>query len=165
MTEADHNRTNDVRFQAVLVPHRSLPRRGYALLIGGLAVGLGAIGLGFWSLGAWPVAGFCGLEILLVWGAFELNYRAGRVVEVIRLDDTQLHVQRVQPSGRSMSWTFDPGWVRVEIEETDDRTILQLAMHGRRTRLGGFLTDDERSSLGDALCTALVRWRSAPDAG
>ena len=116
------------------------------------------------SFSAWPVAGFCGLEVLLVWGAFELNYRSGRIVEVIRLDDTQLHVRRIQPSGRSMVWTFDPGWVRVELDEAEDRNILQLAMHGRRTRLGSFLTDDERSSLADALRTALVRWRSAPDA-
>ena len=82
-------------FDARLMPHRSLPRWGFHLLMASIAVTFAIIGLTFWSLGAWPVAGFCGLEVVLVWGAFELNYRAGRAHETVRLDGRTLVVTKV----------------------------------------------------------------------
>jgi uncharacterized membrane protein len=152
-----------VAFDAVLVPHRSLPRWGFILLIGSLAAALAAVGLSFWSLGAWPVAGFCGLEGFLVWGAFELNYRSGRRLETIRLDDATLRIDRIAPNGHTRHWTFEPGWVRVALEqENSDNNRLVLSSHGRRLQIGTFLTDDERLDLADALNAALLRWRSAP---
>jgi uncharacterized membrane protein len=152
-----------VAFDAVLVPHRSLPRWGFILLIVSFAIALAAIGLSFWSLGAWPVAGFCGLEAFLVWGAFELNYRSGRRLETVRLDDAALRIDRIAPNGRSRYWTFEPGWVRITVEQEHDQSNrLVLSSHGRRLQIGAFLTDDERGNLADALNTALVRWRSAP---
>ena len=155
---------DSVHFDAILMPHRSLPRWGYALLIGGLAGALGLIGLAFWGLGAWPVSGFCGLEVVLVWGAFELNYRSGRVFETLCLDDRILHIARVQPSGRTATWTFEPGWVRVAVVPFGhDHNRLVVASHGKRVHIGAFLSDEERSDLADALNGALIRWRSAPD--
>src|SRR3546814_5288173 len=67
-----------VFFDAVLLPHRSLGPRGFRILM--LVAGGGAcvIGTSFMLMGAWPVTGFCGLEILLLYIAFRLNYRSGR---------------------------------------------------------------------------------------
>jgi uncharacterized membrane protein len=155
-----------VYFDAVLVPHRSLPRWGYVLLIGGFALAMAAVGLAFWNMGAWPVAGFCGLEVFLVWGAFQLNYRSGRRIETVRLDEATLRIDRFGPSGRSRYWTFEPGWVRVSVEQKSlDATRLVLSSHGRYLQIGAFLTDDERRDLADALGAALVCWRSAPQDG
>lgn len=152
-------------FDARLMPHRALPRRGFVLLMTGLALGLGAVGFGFWSLGAWPVAGFCGLEVVLVWGAFELNYRAGRAHETLRLDDDALVVTRVDARGQATSWRFEPGWVRVEVEDPGrDDSRLVLASHGRSLRVGSFLTPEEQLEVAAALRDALARWR-APVAG
>jgi len=151
-------------FDAVLLPHRSLSRRAFWLLLAGLAAGLGAVGFAFWSLGAWPVAGFCGLEVLLVWGAFELNYRAARACERVHLDDEALVVSRVDARGRTVAAHFEPGWVRVEVErrgESDNRLL--LACHGRRMELGAFLTPEERSDFAAALRAALAQWRGAPE--
>lgn len=157
------SRPDGVAFDAVLVPHRSLPRWGFVLLMISTAIALAAIGLSFWSLGAWPVAGFCGLEVFLVWGAFELNYRSGRLLETVRLDDKTLRIDRIAPNGRSRYWTFEPGWVRVAIEpENAETNRLVLSSHGRRLQIGAFMTNDERSDLANALNDALVRWRSAP---
>jgi uncharacterized membrane protein len=148
-------------FDARLLPHRSLPRRGFALLMVALAIGLGAVGFGFWSLGAWPVAGFCGLEVLLVWGAFELNYRAARVHETVRLDDEALVVTRVDARGGVTAWRFEPGWVRVELERAgEENSRLVLSSHGRRLAVGAFLTPGERLEVAEALRHALARWRS-----
>jgi len=166
MNEHGDAKPDGILFDAMLVPHRSLPRWGFAVLIGSLALALGSVGLAFWSLGAWPVAGFCGLEVLLVWGAFELNYRSGRTVETVRLDNRVLRIDRHTPSGRRLYWTFEPGWVRVGIEtRRNESTELVVTSHGRRLLIGAFLTDEERSELASAINDALARWRRVPDAG
>ena len=59
-------------------PHRSLSKRGFVIVMAALGSLAFFIGLGFFLLGAWPVIGFLGLEILVVWGAFKLNYRAAK---------------------------------------------------------------------------------------
>ena len=41
-------------------------------------------------MGAWPVMGFFGLDVLLVYCAFKLNYRAGRLCEIVELTPAQL---------------------------------------------------------------------------
>ncbi|HEU4987209.1 MAG TPA: DUF2244 domain-containing protein, partial [Rhizobiaceae bacterium] len=68
-------------FRALLMPHRSLGRTGFAILIGALLFGWIVTGAFFLSVGAWPVFGFLGLDVLAIYVAFRLNYRAGRVRE------------------------------------------------------------------------------------
>jgi uncharacterized membrane protein len=50
-------------------------------------IALGAIsfitGVLFLAAGAWPVLGFFGLDVLLVYIAFRLNYRSGRLYETL----------------------------------------------------------------------------------
>ena len=69
--------------QMTIWPHRSLSPKGFGIVMGVLAGFLFLIGLGFFLAGAWPVIGFLGLELLVVWGAFKLNYRAARHRETI----------------------------------------------------------------------------------
>jgi len=148
-------------FDARLTPHRSLPRRGFHLLMAVVTVTFALIGLSFWSLGAWPVAGFCGLEVLLIWGAFELNYRSGKAHESVRLDDEGLVVSHVDARGRATVWRFEPSWVRVTLERPgQEDSALCLASHGRRLVIGAFLTPPERAEVAQALGDALGRWRS-----
>merc|ERR1711965_88786 len=59
-------------------PYRSLSARGFMLVMAALGSLAFCIGLGFFLLGAWPVVGFLGLEILVVWVAFKMNYRAAK---------------------------------------------------------------------------------------
>ena len=49
-------------FSVMLVPHRSLGRRGFLLLMAIIAALCFAIGVFFFMLGAWPVLGFVGLD-------------------------------------------------------------------------------------------------------
>ena len=87
----------DSRFSAVLLPHRSLGRKGFIVLMGVISVVSFLTGIAFYMKGAWPVLGFFGLDILLVYGAFRLNYRAARVYETVELSDSELKVTRVYP--------------------------------------------------------------------
>ena len=79
-----------VHFDAVLRPHRSLSRSGFLILMLALGGVSFIAGMAFLLLGAWPVFGFLGLDVLLVYVAFKLNYRSGRLTEAVRLTDEQL---------------------------------------------------------------------------
>ncbi|MEM7124091.1 MAG: DUF2244 domain-containing protein [Pseudomonadota bacterium] len=161
MTPSDTtDRARRYYFDAVLTPNRSLPRRGFWLLMAVLVITLGGVGLAFSTLGAWPVAGFCGLEVLLVWGAFHLNYRSGRMVESVRLDEKTLTVTRSVPHRPLKSWQFQPHWVRVNMDDPPEHdSKLQLSSHGRTVTIGSFLTADERLEVAQALRRAIEDWR------
>ena len=42
-------------------------------------------GMAFLLMGAWPVFGFFGLDVALIYPAFRLNYRSGRLYETVEL--------------------------------------------------------------------------------
>lgn len=113
-------------------------------------------GLMFFLMGAWPVLGFMGLDVVLVYVAFRINFRALRVYETVDLTEDALTVTRVAPNGRAQSWRFNPYWVRLSIDERVGRTSeLSIASHGSRLVFGSFLTDPEREDFASALKEAL----------
>jgi uncharacterized membrane protein len=117
-------------------------------------------GIAFVLIGAWPVFGFFGLDVLLVYLAFKLNYRDARRYETVRLTDSLLTVERVAPSGRRERWRFQPYWLQVEIDErTASRRALMLRSHGRILEIGSFLTPDEKVDLANALRAELNKLR------
>lgn len=149
-------------FRALLHPHRSLGPTGFLVLM--LAIGSVSFvtGMVFLAMGAWPVFGFFGLDVALVYIAFRLNYRSGRLYELVELTPETLTVTRVHPSGKRESFDFNPYWVRVRLAEgPQGRTDLRLASHGRELSFGRFLTDDERRDFSDALSGALIEARTA----
>ncbi len=147
-------------FRAVLTPHRSLEPRGFLILMGVLSAVSFVAGLVFYLAGAWPVMGFFGLDVALVYFAFKLNYRSGRLYETIEVTPALLTWTRVHPSGRREQFDCNPYWARVNLKErTDGRTELRIASQGRELSFGRFLTDDERRDLAAALKDALLTAR------
>ncbi len=119
-------------------------------------------GIAFLLKGAWPVFGFFGLDVALLYIAFRLNYRSGRLYETVDLTPEVLTITRVHPSGQQESFDFNPYWVRVQLAEgPQGQTDLRLASHGRYFSFGRFLTDDERRDLSEALSGALSTARAA----
>jgi uncharacterized membrane protein len=119
-------------------------------------------GLFFFMLGAWPVIGFMGLDVILIYVAFKLNFRALRLYETVDLTDEALTVTRVAPSGRAQSWSFNPYWVRLSLQERIGRSSeLSLASHGRKLVFASFLTDEEREDFASALSSALASAKAA----
>ncbi len=150
-------------FDAELRPHRSLSPLGFWLLMTAVSAVCFTAGLAFLSAGAWPVLGFFGLDVALLYLAFRLNYRSGRLVETVSLSGNELTVTRRFPGGRYREWRFAPYWVRVTLESPPRRdSRLVLSSHGRHVSLGGFLTAEERLEFASALRDALARWRDAP---
>src|SRR5260370_27946128 len=104
-------------FMRVLLPHRSLPPRGFQFLMLLLGLVSLAIGIGFVSIGAWPVCGFFGLDVAALYLAFRLSYRSARRREVLRLAGDDFTVERVSIYGERLMWRFQPFWLRIVLEE------------------------------------------------
>lgn len=150
-------------FSLVLRPNMSLSARGFFWLMlwfGAVSLGVGAY---FWSLGAWPVFGFFGLDVVLLYGAFRLNYRYGRRYETLKLAENRLVFSQVTPLGASRDWEFDPYWVRIKLErfghEGDEIGALILSSHGKYVSVGAFLAPEERASLAVSLQATMAGLR------
>ncbi len=148
-------------FSAALKPNRSLSRLGFWVVFIGASLSALAIGISFTQMGAWPVLGFCGLEILLLYVAFQTNYIAGRKSEELKLTNEKLEVRKISPFGRVLYWYFEPTWLQITLEKpSHHNSKLKLASHGQSLEIGAFLTPEERLQLAKALRDALDRWRS-----
>lgn len=151
-----------VHFRAILLPHRSLGRKGFIVLMGVISAVSFVTGLAFYSIGAWPVLGFFGLDVFLIYGAFRLSYRAARIYETVELWPGELKLTRVLPSGNAQSWTFNPYWVRLELDEHETRAShMRLRSHGRVLTFGNFLSNDEKRGFVNELASALHTLRNA----
>ena len=149
-------------FERVLLPPRSLPPRGFRLLMLLLGLVSLAASIGFVSIGAWPVCGFFGLDVAALYLAFRLSYRSARRREVLRLAGDDFTVERVSIYGERRMWRFQPFWLRIVLEErADESNRLFVASHGRSLVIGDFLAPATRRELAATLRAALARWRAA----
>ena len=148
-------------FDAILQPNTSLEPKGFMLLMVAIASVSLVAGIVFMVAGAWPVVGFLGLDVALIYLAFKANYRWARMYETVRLTSDSLLVERISPSGKVQRWRFQPYWLKVQIDTpVKHDSQLVLSSHGKRLKIGAFLTADERLELAHALQDALAKLRS-----
>src|SRR4051812_49456357 len=98
-------------FSALLTPHRSLNRTGFLVLMGFISVVSFAAGLAFLLMGAWPVFGFFGLDLLVIYGAFKVNFRRAKATEEITVTPSELRVRRGRAPGPVGDWGVHPPFV------------------------------------------------------
>ncbi|MCP5080436.1 MAG: DUF2244 domain-containing protein [Alphaproteobacteria bacterium] len=149
-------------YSAILRPHRSMNRQGFLVLMAAISVVSFVAGIAFWMIGAWPVFGFFGLDVLLIYWAFKVNYAQVRNYESIELFPDTLVIRRVEGRRAPKEWRLQPYWVRVELEINEDLETcgpLWLTSHGKRLQLGAFLGPDQLETLAGELRTALARTR------
>ena len=146
-------------FRALLTPHRSLGRTGFMVLMGTLAAIWLVTGAIFLARGAWPVFGFFGLDLLLVYGAFRLNYRAARAREEVSVSRTSLDIRKIAPSGRTVAHHFNPFWSRFSVNRHAEIGITSMAVdsRGESVPIGAFLNPDDRESFASAFSGALAK--------
>jgi uncharacterized membrane protein len=162
---ADNERTQELTiFSAVLTPHRSLSRKGFLILMTVLGLISFATGTVFLLAGAWPVFGFCGLDVLLIYGAFRLSYRRANAYEQVTVTPSELTVRQVSHHGRISEWTLNPLWVKLDRVVHAEFGIerLFLVSHGRRLAIAGFLGPQEKESFALALSAALGEAKRGP---
>ena len=158
MTAGNSPDRDPALFSALLTPHRSLSRTGFLVLMGFIvAVSFGA-GVLFLSMGAWPVFGFFGLDALAIWWAFRVNFRQATAYEEISVTPSVLHVRRVTHLGSVSEWSFNPLWVRLEVEADEEFGVERIALvsRGRSLGIASFLGPDEKLSFSKALSAALA---------
>jgi uncharacterized membrane protein len=157
----DHKANENLKatWVVTLVPHRSLSKRGFVVVMG-LIAGISFLCGGFfWWVGAWPIFGFMGLDVLLIWWAFKVNFRDGTRAERLSLTGDDLCWQQAFGPTQIAERHFNRRWVRVILEKDTERELigkLYLASHGKRTEIAGFLGGEERQSLALALNRALA---------
>lgn len=158
LNPAPESASGDAMFDAVLYPNRSLPNAGF-LAVMGVVIGANIFfGIYFFSIGAWPVIGFCGLDVFLVWLAFKLSYRQGRLRERVIVREGDLRVLRILPSGHESRWRLQPHWARVVIDrEGEHEARVRIVSKGRSLVLGAFLAPQERVTFGRSLAAAIAR--------
>jgi uncharacterized membrane protein len=145
-------------FNALLTPHRSLPRSGFVAVMTILFLVSLIAGLFFASIGAWPVLGFFGLDVLLVYAAFRLNYRAARASEEVSVSRMELAIRKTTASGRVSVHRLNPFWSRFFVSRHDEIGItgMQVVGEGQRVGIGAFLNPDDRESFAAAFSRALA---------
>lgn len=149
-------------FKALLLPHRSLGRTGFMILMGALMFGWIVTGIIFLSYGAWPIFGFFGLDVLGLYIAFRLNYRAARAREEVSVSRTSLDILKTAPSGKSERYHFNPFWARFAVSRHNEIGITGMAVVSREKSvpIGSFLNPDDRESFAKAFSRALATARS-----
>ena len=148
-------------FNAVLTPYRSLGRTGLLILVA-LTLAIGAFNMIFFLVAdALPVAMFFGLDIVLLYGAFYLNYRAAQAREEVLVSRTELEIRKVAPSGRARVSRYNPLWARFQVDRHHEFGITSMAVtgQGRSTIIGSFLNPDDRESFARAFTAALASVR------
>lgn len=152
------NPDSAVTYSVVLRPQRSADDRTLRTVVLAFAGVWFVAGVVFIAAGAWPVTPFLGLEVVLLYGAFRLNRRAGNAYEAINLSACALTVRRMDHWGKESDFSFPPHWLQVNIQDPPDRkSPLELRSHGTSLIIGSFLLPQERLSLAHALRRELAR--------
>ncbi|HEY4192313.1 MAG TPA: DUF2244 domain-containing protein, partial [Mesorhizobium sp.] len=99
-----------------------------------------------------------GLDVVGLYIAFRLNYRAARAREEVSVSRTALDIRKVAPSGKAEAHRFNPFWTRFSVARHSEIGITEMAVEaqGRSVPIGGFLNPDDRESFADAFSRALA---------
>jgi uncharacterized membrane protein len=148
-------------FAAHLSPHRSLSKNGFTILMimtGGI---LFVQGIFFFVTGAWPIVTFLGLDLVALYIAFRLNYRAARAAEEVCVWRSDMLIRKITPAGRTTDYRYNPFWARFTVDRHKEIGITRMAVtgSGRTTTIGQFLNPDDRESFAEAFSHALATAR------
>jgi uncharacterized membrane protein len=161
---ADFAAPEPALFSAVVTPHRSLSHAGFLIVMAAVGGVSFIAGTAFLLLGAWPVFGFFGLDVLLVYWAFRVNYRAAAAFEEVIITASELRVRQVSHRGKASEWSFNPLWVRLEREGNEEFGLerLFLVSRGRRLPIASLLGPKEKESFAAALGAAISEAKRGP---
>ena len=143
----DTDAPEPVLFKALLTPHRSLTRGGFIALMSFFGAVSFAAGMAFLLMGAWPVLGFFGLDVLIIWWAFRINFKRGNASEEIFVTTSEIRLRRVSHRGHVVEWAFNPLWVQLDQKIHPEYGVerLTLVSRGRRVSVASFLGADEKA--------------------
>lgn len=164
MTADNNNELEPTIFSATITPHRSLGSAGFLVLMVLFGVVSFLAGVAFLLMGAWPVFGIFGLDVLILYWAFRLNYRHAAAYEEIRVTASALTVRKISYRGYLREWRLNPLWVKLDKEATEEFGIARLFLvtRGKELTVASFLGPEEKESFANQLGNALSEARRGP---
>lgn len=144
-------------------PYRSLPKRGFAFLIGmayvllliPVSAFIGTIAI--WWLLVPGLAAIAGL-----WWFIDKSFRDGEILEELDIWPDHIRLTRHGPHGKHAKWEANIHWVTTHIHHKGGPVVdyVTLKGGGREVEIGAFLHESERPQLHLELQQALVLAKS-----
>jgi uncharacterized membrane protein len=140
----------EVYMDAHLRPNRSLSAHGFKIVMLSMAAMSFVAGVVFLAIGAWPVVGFFGLDVVLVYLAFKVNFKAGaRECETIHVTAREVSISRTCYRGHTGWWQVSPAF----------EASVTLVAGGTSVPIATCLSPQERLVFAKAFQAALDRAR------
>ena len=145
-------------YRITLYPYRSLNKTGFFLLMFVLGLFSFIAGIMFMLKGAWPVFGFFGLDVLLVYIFFKINFKSGKKKEIIILTKNQLIVEFYNSKNVFKTYKLDPNWLKINLTKLkNEMNKLQISSKNKSIIIGSFLGYQEKISVAKSLHKALKK--------
>ena len=131
-----------------LEPSKSLRPKGANLVLITLG-GCGfVISLSFMVFGAWPVFGFMALDVLLIYIAFQAQYRRSDRGEEITISNDKIEIKYFKGGSCVKTILLNKYWAKLEHFNSFNRqSKLMFSSHGKFSEIGGFLNSKEKQKL------------------
>lgn len=145
---------------AEIKPNRSLSERGFIVLITVITVANVASAIMFLNLGANLVPLFLGVDVLAIIVAFLASFRAGRLIERVKVSASEVVISYETPRASRIVWESPTAFTRVATERDEDNRVitLKVMLSGRHASVAAALSPGERSEFARALENAI--WRA-----
>ena len=149
---------NNKLYEISLYPYRSLNKIGYFILMFSLGFVSFVAGIIFMIKGAWPVFGFFGLDVLLVYIFFKINFRSGKKKEILILTKNQLIIEFYNSKKISKTYYLDAHWLQIRLSKLkNEMSKLKISSKNKSIIIGSFLGYKEKISVAKSLHKALKK--------
>ena len=102
---------------------------------------------------------FFGLDVLMLYYAFKINYKSGEIFENVKLLDKSFEITRVFPSGKKQTWDLEPYWAKVEITGLRNNKNLVIKSKEKMVLVGSFLNINDKKRLLKKIEEALDKYK------
>ena len=109
--------------------------------------------------GAWPVFGFFGLDVLLVYIFFKINFRSGKKKEILILTKNQLIIEFYNSKKISKTYYLDAHWLQIRLSKLkNEMSKLKISSKNKSIIIGSFLRYQEKIDVVKSLKKALKKY-------
>ena len=144
-------------------PYRSLPKTGFAVVIG-IAYGLIVLPLlaVLGTVALWGLLPFSIAAVAALWWGLQRSYRDGEILEELVITEDTLSLKRSHPREPVKEFSCNPYWASVEMHLTGGPVPHYITIKGsnREVEIGAFLSEDERRRLYGDLSEILMQART-----
>jgi uncharacterized membrane protein len=137
-------------------PHRSLSRRGLAVVLGVIVAYNLIVAVFMLVIGAFPVPIFLGIDVAGVMIAFTVSNRRAKSGERVQVTHDEVRVLRERAGGADTIWSSPTAFTRVEIEKDDGRVSqVRVSLRERSLAVAAALGPREQADFAARLQAAI----------